>query len=71
MLEKWLKEAKKPETSHSARKEGIKDSLTEDSCFWARVEEAIIWCEQLKQGDKNAIKELVDFKVYVVGLIDK
>ncbi|PKI30825.1 hypothetical protein CRG98_048784, partial [Punica granatum] len=69
-LEKWLKEAKKPDTSLNTRKQNIKLSMTEDSCFWAHVEEATIACEAYNNGDEGNFERLVEFETYVFGLIE-
>ncbi|XP_031381089.1 uncharacterized protein LOC116195846 isoform X3 [Punica granatum] len=70
-LEKWLKEAKKPDTSLNTRKQNIKLSMTEDSCFWAHVEEATIACEAYNNGDEGNFERLVEFETYVFGLIER
>ncbi|KAI6700640.1 hypothetical protein NL676_014964 [Syzygium grande] len=45
-------------------------SVTEDSCFWAHVEEARISCRLLNSGGSNSaeIENLVKFEKYVMGL---
>lgn len=70
-LEKWLEEAKGPQVSIVTRKQNIKSILTEDSCFWAHVEEAIISCEACKKGDEGSYTRLVEFDSYVFGLIER
>ena len=60
------------------RKKNISHNLTEDSCFWARVEEAIILCESLKVQEtsaealkqkKTSAEKLKKFEEYVMGLV--
>ncbi|CAN4090690.1 unnamed protein product [Withania somnifera] len=69
-LEKWMIEDK-PSGSGNSRRKAV--SLTEDSCFWARVEEAIISSKRLREGSteekENSRKDLVDFMEYVMPLI--
>lgn len=70
---KQEEEKQKPEaSSRNAKRQMVSASLTEDSCFWARVEEAIISCNLLKNGgsisaaDKEAhMNKLKVFDVYV------
>ncbi|PKI34330.1 hypothetical protein CRG98_045246, partial [Punica granatum] len=69
-LEKWLKKAKKPDTSLNTRKQNIRSSMTEDSCFWAQVEEAMIACEAYNNGNEGNFERLVEFETYVFGLIE-
>jgi hypothetical protein len=49
LLEKWLSEDVKPAASrpNNSKKQKLADGLTEDSCFWAYVEEARISCNVL------------------------
>lgn len=68
-LEQWYKESKETKGSTlDERKKNISHNLTEDSCFWARVEEAIILCELLKVKETSA-EELKKFEEYVMGLV--
>lgn len=69
-LEKWMREDK-PSGSGNNRKKPV--SLTEDSCFWAYVEEAIINSKRLREGSpeekENSMRDLIDFGKYVMSLI--
>lgn len=69
-LEKWMIEDK-PSGSGNDRRKAV--SLTEDSCFWARVEEAIISSKRLREGSseekENSRRDLVDFMERVMDLI--
>lgn len=68
-LEQLYKESEKTKGSTlDERKRNISHNLTEDSCFWARVEEAIILCELLKEK-KTSAEELKKFEEYVMGLV--
>ncbi|PWA57594.1 alpha/Beta hydrolase fold protein [Artemisia annua] len=73
LLEKWLSEDKKdlkpnPRTNNAA-------SLTEDSCFWAHVEEALISLQELinrgsNNNAANTEKELEQFEAYLMQAIN-
>ncbi|CAK9162840.1 unnamed protein product [Ilex paraguariensis] len=71
LLEKWVnkdKPAMEPRSKACSR--------TEDSCFWAHVEEAMISCEGLKDGTsstenrKSATQNLLQFERYMKGSIE-
>jgi hypothetical protein len=73
LLEKWLDEDKKylkptPRTNTAA-------SLTEDSCFWAHVEDALILLKDLRNKGSNnnpadIVKELEQFEAYLIRAIN-
>jgi hypothetical protein len=78
ILEQWLNET---ETEIPAsgpnylKKQNVESNLTEDSCFWAHVEEALISCKLLSSSelsidhrDKESSK-LIDFENYVYSLM--
>ncbi|KAK6796955.1 hypothetical protein RDI58_004656 [Solanum bulbocastanum] len=69
-LEEWRKEDN-PSGSGNNRRKSV--CLTEDSCFWAYVEEAIINSKRLRQGsleEKEYAREyLVNFGEYVMNMI--
>nr|XP_015879210.2 senescence-associated carboxylesterase 101-like isoform X2 [Ziziphus jujuba var. spinosa] len=73
LLEGWLKEAKEIERyATNLKKENVASILTIDSCFWAKVEEAIISCNLLKTekyGVEEKVKKLKDFENYVWRLL--
>ncbi|KAF7130157.1 hypothetical protein RHSIM_Rhsim10G0027700 [Rhododendron simsii] len=77
LLEKWMEDEKSKGNQGNAEKRNRACSLTEDSCFWAYVEEAMISCELLKNGETNLeTKEslragLVKFEDYVMDLVRK
>ncbi|XP_027073715.2 senescence-associated carboxylesterase 101 [Coffea arabica] len=75
LLEQWLNEDKQPGTGNrNSRSKAC--SLTEDSCFWAHVEEATICCNVLKDGQSSlkdretSRKRLVEFEQYAMDLIN-
>ncbi|KAJ0754483.1 putative carboxylesterase [Helianthus annuus] len=69
LLEKWLDEDKDSNSSEVTRNKAA--SLTEDSCFWAHVEEALILLRNMVNGGSiNADKELEEFEVYVIHEIE-
>ncbi|KAF8028981.1 hypothetical protein BT93_E1603 [Corymbia citriodora subsp. variegata] len=72
LLEQWLKEyhKKKPQelAVHPKSKE---EKLTEDSCFWAQVEEAIRSCRRLDRDRAGEEAKLKQFEEYVKKLIDE
>lgn len=56
LLEQWWNEREKPEASPNKawiKRQVAASRLNEDSCFWARVEEALISCKQLNNKDSN------------------
>lgn len=71
LLEQWLNE----DMLGNAIERNRACSLTEDSCFWAHVEEAIILCDILKDGqsspeDQRSSKEkLIRFEAFVMDMI--
>ncbi|XP_030553594.2 senescence-associated carboxylesterase 101-like [Rhodamnia argentea] len=74
LLEQWLDEhQKQPKNSvpNKSKMKKIMFSVTEDSCFWAHVEEARISCRLLNTGGLNSteIEKLVEFEKYVMGLL--
>ncbi|XP_075636520.1 senescence-associated carboxylesterase 101-like isoform X2 [Castanea sativa] len=75
-LEQWLKEIEKLASNPSQlKKQNVASSLTEDSCFWAHVEEARISCKLLSSresstGEKELSKHnLIEFENYVLSLM--
>ena len=74
ILEKLLKEKEKPSSGpNELKKQNVASSLTEDSCFWAHVEEACISCKLLSSGESNDMEKetnkLIEFENYVYGLM--
>ncbi|KAI3726049.1 hypothetical protein L1987_65846 [Smallanthus sonchifolius] len=66
LLEKWSDEDKK-DLKSSDEKRNKAASLTEDSCFWAHVEEALISLKELmKEGTSNSEEKLKQFEAYVM-----
>ncbi|KAK4488483.1 hypothetical protein RD792_004247 [Penstemon davidsonii] len=66
MLEKWLNEGKPVE---GAKVRNYACSLTEDSCFWAHVEEAILSCRSMGLDMQLSREKLIVFEYYVMNLI--
>ena len=71
-LEQWLKE-KPLSVPNKLKKENVASNLTEDSCFWAHVEEARISCQLLSRGKSSdtekELENLRKFENYVYGLM--
>ncbi|MCD7466104.1 hypothetical protein HAX54_002503 [Datura stramonium] len=71
LLEKWFTD----ENIHAYQRSKA-SSLTVDSCFWAYVEEAVISCEVLKDGQsssqdqESARENLIKFEQYVMDMIN-
>lgn len=70
LLEEWEKGSSKPAERHKV------SSTTEDSCFWAHVEEALIACRNLTEDNDSSTEDkeswnqsLLGFEAYVMGLI--
>ncbi|KAI6705809.1 hypothetical protein NL676_008771 [Syzygium grande] len=73
LLEQWLKQEEGRADPSNSKSENIESRLTEDSCFWARVEEAIRLCISLDSGEspnKFERRKLIKFEEYVMGLIN-
>ncbi|XP_039165163.1 senescence-associated carboxylesterase 101-like [Eucalyptus grandis] len=81
LLEDWLGDHLKNSLKNNPKDEaGLSDSklkniesiVTKDSCFWARVEEAIRLSRLLESGgtsNRSKIANLMEFEEYVMGLI--
>ena len=74
ILEQLLKETEKPSSGpNELKKENVASTLTEDSCFWAHVEEAHISCKLLSSGEsidmEKETNKLIEFENYVYGLM--
>ncbi|KAK9997526.1 hypothetical protein SO802_022212 [Lithocarpus litseifolius] len=71
-LEQWLKE-KPLSAPNKLKKQNVASNLTEDSCFWAHVEEARISCQLLRSGESSdreeELKKLLKFENYVYDLM--
>jgi len=65
ILQKWMEEKEKTRNSRGQRPRTISASLTEDSCFWAYVEEALKGLEDLNQGEHQSPQSLEQFEEYV------
>ncbi|XP_021298944.1 senescence-associated carboxylesterase 101 isoform X2 [Herrania umbratica] len=77
-MEQWLEEAEKQSGfSINSKKQNVDVILTYDSCFWARVEEARIWCKTLENADAtitdrgSSRQNLMKFELYVMEQIKK
>ncbi|KAI4351500.1 hypothetical protein L6164_005866 [Bauhinia variegata] len=69
-LEKWLEENKT--TSDHPKKQNVESILTFESCFWARVEEALLLLSSAESSGaekEEARLELFKFEEYVFGLL--
>ena len=74
LLEQWYEEAAKPPTREEldSKKQKVSVLLTEDSCFWAHVEEAILSCKSLTNANstpelrESSWNNLVKFGEYVM-----
>ncbi|CAL9014551.1 unnamed protein product, partial [Prunus brigantina] len=88
LLEKWLKEEEERKVAERIRRgetvedgpskskaENVASSLTDDSCFWAHVEEALILCNQLEKGQpsfqerEQCKQKLIKFEEYVLDAL--
>ncbi|XP_042519387.1 senescence-associated carboxylesterase 101-like [Macadamia integrifolia] len=77
LLQKWLDDDEKNSNSLSSMmmmRNRKNLTLTEDSCFWAHVEDAMISIQMLKNGNKltgeSPEEDLKEFEGYVMGLIE-
>ncbi|CAJ1946827.1 unnamed protein product [Sphenostylis stenocarpa] len=74
VLEQWLQEDKKGKSdSNSTNRRNVELILTFDSCFWAKVEEALLLCQQLEsfKEKEEAKRKLLEFEDYVYGSLKK
>ncbi|CAN8236387.1 unnamed protein product [Cochlearia groenlandica] len=75
MLEKWFKEEGIEPVR--CKKRDLSDLLTFDSCFWAKVEEALIVIKKgktqvvMRDDDDALVGEILKFEEYVWGIIGK
>ncbi|KAJ9683498.1 hypothetical protein PVL29_019184 [Vitis rotundifolia] len=77
LLQQWYEEDVKPPSRDKldSKKQKVSTILTEDSCFWAHVEEAILSCESLKSANstleqrKSSWDNLVKFGEYIMKQI--
>ena len=78
LLQQWYEEDVKPPSRDKldSKKQKVSGILTEDSLFWAHVEEAILSCELLKSKNctleqgKSSWDNLVKFEEYVMEQIN-
>eukprot|EP00253_Pinus_taeda_P024863 PITA_24863 len=70
VLQEWMEAKEKTRSSRGQRSRTKPASLTEDSCFWARVEEARKDLENLKQGQHQSLQSLGEFEKYVTTMND-
>ncbi|BAU01074.1 hypothetical protein LR48_Vigan10g270100 [Vigna angularis] len=74
VLEKWLEEVKKEKSDSKGKtKKNVELILTFDSCFWAKLEEALLLCGQLDNLKENveAKGKLLEFENYVYESLKK
>ncbi|KAJ8750116.1 hypothetical protein K2173_014031 [Erythroxylum novogranatense] len=79
LLEQWQKEDAErnagTSTLSNKKKLTVESSLTEDSCFWAKVEEALISCELLREAISRAEEQqslrqrVIEFEHYAMTQI--
>lgn len=75
-LEEWLKEDRRTPSSGgllcTTNKQNVESILTLDSCFWARVEEALIACRDMKKSGEESSsskQKLSEYEEHVYGLL--
>ena len=75
-LEQWFNETEKTASGpNESKKQNVASSLTEDSCFWAHVEEAHISCKLMSSGEssigekESSKHNLIEFENYVLCLM--
>nr|ABR16688.1 unknown [Picea sitchensis] len=68
VLQEWMEAKEKTRSSRGQRTRTKPASLTEDSCFWAYVEEAWKDLENLKQGQHQSLQSLEQFEKYVTTM---
>jgi hypothetical protein len=70
ILQKWMEEKEKTRSSRGLKARTKLASLTQDSCFWAHVEEALKDLETLKQQQHQKPENLEMFEGYVTKMIN-
>jgi len=70
VLQKWMEEKENTLSSTGQKPRTKFASLTQDSCFWAHVEEAWKDLEDLKQGQHQKLERLEMFEGYMTRMIN-
>jgi len=70
VLQKWMEEKENTRSSRGRSGRTKLASLTQDSCFWAHVEEALKEMKILGQGQHQKLESLEMFEGYVTRLIN-
>eukprot|EP00253_Pinus_taeda_P019332 PITA_19332 len=70
VLQKWKEEKENTRSSRGRSGRTKLASLTQDSCFWAHVEEALKEMKILGQGQHQKLESLETFEGYVTRLIN-
>ena len=70
VLQKWMEEKEKTRSSRCRSERSKLASLPQDSCFWARVEEALKEMKNLEQGQQQKLERLEMFEDYATRLIN-
>lgn len=68
VLQRWMEEKDQTRTPKARRPRTKPASLTQDSCFWAYVEEALKDLENLRQGQHQRLQNLQKFEEDVTRL---
>ncbi|RXH89461.1 hypothetical protein DVH24_031818 [Malus domestica] len=59
-----LRSASKP----NSKAKNVAPSLNDDSCFWAHVEEVLVWCNE--QASNPDAKPMTEFELYVLNMLE-
>eukprot|EP00253_Pinus_taeda_P029005 PITA_29005 len=70
VLQKWTEEKEKTRSSRGRSGRTKLASLTQDSCFWAQVEEALKEMKKLEQGQHQKLGSLETFEGYATKIIN-
>jgi len=70
VFQKWMEDKEKTHSSRGEKARTKLASLTQDSCFWAHVEEALKGLENLKQGRHQELESLEEFENNVTRMIN-
>ena len=70
VIQKWMEDKQNTRSSKEEKARTKLASLTQDSCFWAHVEEALKDLETLKQNQQQKLKSLEMFEGYVIRMIN-
>ncbi|WOH07059.1 hypothetical protein DCAR_0626488 [Daucus carota subsp. sativus] len=76
IFDRWWKDRKVPYEEQNIKRSNFA-SLTQDTCFWAKVEEAREWLDDLRHAENDPLKSALlwqnveEFEKYSNGLVER